>query len=112
MHPLISTARVEGTEVFDADGNKLGSVQSLMIGKQDGQVAYAVLSLGGWMGLGGERFPLPWTRLTYSPVFEGYVVQLSQSALKAAPPFAGDPEHRWNDADWRRQIDQYYAAFH
>ncbi len=110
MHPLISTERVQGTDVFDADGNKLGTVHSLMIGKQDGLVAYAVLSFGGWMGFGGELFPVPWSRLTYSTTFDGYVVTVRETELHAAPKFQGDADHRWNDGDWRDQIDRYYSA--
>jgi hypothetical protein len=56
---LISSSKVEGTAVFNVEGEKLGSVDCLMIDKQSGQVAYAVMSFGGFLGLGEKRHPVP-----------------------------------------------------
>lgn len=63
--PLISSDRVEGTKVFDQSGNSIGSVKRLMLEKVSGRVAYAVLSFGGLLGMGGEEHPIPWNQLTY-----------------------------------------------
>ena len=64
-HELISSDKVEGTAVYDRNGNKLGTVSNVMLDKRSGQVAYAVLSFGGFLGMGSSYHPLPWNQLTY-----------------------------------------------
>jgi uncharacterized protein YrrD len=56
---LIASNKVEGTAVYDRDGNKLGSVYNFMVDKQSGQVEYAALSFGGFLGVGTDYHPLP-----------------------------------------------------
>ena len=65
-HELISSDKVEGTSVYDRNGNKLGTVSNVMLDKRSGQVAYAVLSFGGFLGMGSSYHPLPWNQLTYN----------------------------------------------
>jgi sporulation protein YlmC with PRC-barrel domain len=62
---LISSEKVEGTAVYDRKGDKIGSVHHLMINKYTGQVAYAVVSFGGFLGIGAEYYPIPWRLLDY-----------------------------------------------
>ena len=57
---LIGSDKVEGTAVYGADQQKIGSVQRVMIDKVSGKVAYAVVSFGGFLGMGEEYFPMPW----------------------------------------------------
>lgn len=108
--PLISSEKVAGSTVYDHEGNKLGHVHSLMIGKANGQVAYAVICFGGWLGIGSQYFPLPWRALTYSTRHDGYVVWVDDTYLRTAPQFVSLDDEGWNDADWRQAIDRYYAA--
>ena len=61
---LIGSDKVEGTAVYDAKSEKMGSIERVMIDKRSGQVAYAVLSFGGFLGLGSDYYPLPWDALT------------------------------------------------
>src|SRR4030088_2364420 len=63
--PLIESDRVEGTTVYDPSGNNIGSVKRLMIEKISGRVAYAVMSFGGFLGMGTEEHSVPWNKLTY-----------------------------------------------
>ncbi len=84
---LISSDKVEGTSVYNPDGDKLGTVDSLMIDKRSGKVAYAVMSFGGFLGIGDRYHPLPWNVLTYDTGLDGYVVNLSKETLKEAPSF-------------------------
>jgi hypothetical protein len=93
-HQLISSARVEGTPVFDPAGTKLGSVHSVMIHKQSGQVAYAVLSFGGFLGIGGHVYPIPWEMLTYDEERHGYVADISAETVRNAPSMALDETDR------------------
>jgi hypothetical protein len=62
---LIGSDKVEGTAVYDATGEKMGSIERVMIGKISGQVAYAVLQFGGFLGLGSDYYPIPWASLSY-----------------------------------------------
>src|SRR3546814_11203498 len=71
---LISADKVKGTEVYNASGDKLGSINGVMIDKQSGKVAYADMSFGGFLGLGDRNHPLPWGVLPYSDKKGGYVV--------------------------------------
>jgi len=83
---LIASDKVEGTAVYNRAGDRLGSVYNFMVNKRSGQVAYAVLSFGGFLGIGTSYHPLPWNELTYDTSLGGYVVNRSREQLKAHPP--------------------------
>lgn len=104
---LIAAGKVEGTTVYDRSGQKIGSIYDVMIDKRSGQVAYAVLSFGGFLGVGENYNPLPWNQLTYDTQQGGYVVDMTEDRLKGAPTYAQDQDF---DADYRRQVDDYYGA--
>jgi hypothetical protein len=91
-HDAISSERVLGTTVYGPDGDKLGSIDGLMINKLNGRVRYAVLEFGGFLGLGTDRYPLPWSMLKYDTRLEGYVVPLTKEKLDGAA--AAVPERR------------------
>ena len=82
---LIASDKVAGTSVYDRSGNKLGSVSNLMLDKHSGQVAYAALSFGGFLGMGASYHPLPWNQLHYDPNQGGYVVNLTKEQLERLP---------------------------
>lgn len=104
---LISSDKVEGTAVYDPSGTWLGTIQSVMIDKVTGQVAYAVMSFGGFLGLGEKFFPVPWSQLRYEPSKEGYVTSITESQLADAPDY--DAQRSWEDLDWRDRLDRYYG---
>ncbi|QYU66159.1 PRC-barrel domain-containing protein [Leptolyngbya sp. 15MV] len=101
---LISSEKVEGTTVYSRDGNSLGSIHSVMIGKRDGQVAYAVVSFGGFLGLGQSYFPVPWSQLTYDPRYDGYVTDLTEDRLRGAPQYGTGTGADWNEPSWRSRV--------
>ncbi|MDB5377746.1 MAG: PRC-barrel domain protein [Rubritepida sp.] len=78
-----------------------------MINKMSGRVAYAVLSFGGFLGLGQKFFPVPWSQLRYEPGKEGYVTSITEGQLSGAPDY--DAGRSWDDADWRDRIDRFYG---
>lgn len=84
---LIASDKVEGTAVYDSQGEKLGSVYNFMVDKRLGHVAYAVMSFGGWLGMGESYHPLPWSALTYDTNLGGYRVSVSRDRLKNAPSY-------------------------
>jgi sporulation protein YlmC with PRC-barrel domain len=108
-HALISSRRVEGTPVYDRAGEKLGSVHSVMIGKRSGKVAYAVLSFGGFLGIGEHVHQIPWDMLDYDPGRDGYVVDLTREQLEAAPTFRVDEADRPRERSQDELVYAYYG---
>ena len=94
-HQLIASDRVEGTAVRRPGGERLGHIERLMIDKFTGQVSYAILSFGGFLGMGTDLLPLPWARLTYNPKFEAYELDIDDDELKRAPSFRADKDFDW-----------------
>ncbi len=108
---LISAAKVAGTPVFSADGEKLGTIQSVMISKATGQVAYVVMAYGGFLGLAVRRHPLPWAVLDYDPDVGGYRLGRPVGDLEGAPALAddADEDEHLADPDARARIDAHYT---
>ena len=109
-HALIAADKVEGTAVYDAQGEKMGSIHRIMIDKLTGKVDYAVMSFGGFLGIGDRYHPLPWAMLTYDEGLEGYVVNLSKERLQSAPSYA-EHEMMWNDPRFGTSVIDYYGPF-
>jgi hypothetical protein len=109
-HTLIASDRVEGTPVRRADGEKIGTIQRLMIDKLTGSVAYAVLSFGGFLGLGQKHAPIPWARLNYDPTLGAYHLELSNEELSGAPAIAAGDEFDWGDRTREVEIHNYYRV--
>src|SRR5690242_16393932 len=78
---LIGSDKVEGTAVYGPDDTKIGSIERLMIDKQSGKVSYAVLSSGGFLGMGDDHYPLPWHSLKYDTNLGGYRTGITQQQL-------------------------------
>jgi hypothetical protein len=104
---LIASDKVEGTAVYDRKGERLGSVYNFMVGKRSGQVAYAVLSFGGWLGMGESYHPLPWNTLTYDTEYGGYVVNLDKDRLRNAPSHKAGQDA--SDAGYWRRVKDYWG---
>ncbi|MCJ7994996.1 PRC-barrel domain-containing protein [Rhizobium cremeum] len=105
---LIASDKVEGTAVYGADGKRIGSIQRIILEKRGGRVAYAVLSFGGFLGIGDDYYPLPWEKLTYDEELDGYRVDLTREQIERAPRF------RSEDRDWYREngrsVYDYYGV--
>src|SRR5262249_6279385 len=82
---LIASDKVDGTSVYGADGKKIGAIERVMIDKISGKVAFAVLSFGGFLGMGEDFYPLPWSALNYDTNRGGYLVNLTKDQLETAP---------------------------
>ena len=105
---LIASSKVEGTAVYNRQGEHLGAVYNFMVDKFTGQVAYAVMSFGGFLGIGEGYHPLPWKALTYDTRLGGYVVDLDKDRLEEAPRY-GAGEDPFADPDYGRRLDDYYG---
>jgi hypothetical protein len=84
-HQLVASDRVEGTAVRRPNGDMIGHIERLMIDKVTGKVSYAILSFGGFLGIGANLIPLPWGRLRYNTKFEAYELDIDDEELKRAP---------------------------
>ena len=106
---LIAADKVQGTDVFNTGGDRLGSVHDLMIDKQTGQIVYAIMSFGGFLGVWNSYHPLPWQSLTYDDRQGGYVVNIDRSRLEGAPSYSGSDPDRWTDPSYGREVNSYYG---
>ncbi|MEP9380211.1 PRC-barrel domain-containing protein [Aquabacter sp. CN5-332] len=106
---LISGDKVSGTNVYNAAGEKLGSIYDVMIEKQSGKVAYAIMSFGGFLGIGNDYHPLPWSTLNYNVQQGGYVVNLTREQLEGAPHYAESEPPTW-DRDYETRVHDYYRS--
>ena len=107
---LISSDKVVGTAVYNRHGEHLGSVYNLMIDKYSGRVDYAVMSFGGFLGIGERYHPLPWQVLTYDERQGGYVVDTDRSQLEGAPSYSASDIPDWSDRAYGHRIDEYYGV--
>lgn len=106
---VISSDRVENTKVYNLTGDKLGTIDDLMIDKVSGQVRYAVLEFGGFLGMGTDRYPIPWSILKYDTSKDGYVVPLDKAQMESAPRYSTDMVPDYDDT-YRKSVDKYYGS--
>lgn len=102
---LIASDKEAGKAIYGAENKKIGSIESVMIDKDSGEIAYAVLSFGGFFGVGDEHYPVPWRLLRYDSELGGYRSDISGNRLKGAP------KHGSELYDWtarRAELDDYY----
>ena len=107
-HSLIGSDKVDGTAVYGPDQEKIGSIERVMIDKISGKVAYAVLSFGGFLGIGEDYYPVPWPTLNYDTNLGGYRINLTKDQLEKAPKYS-----ELQDWNWSRENDRrvhYYRA--
>ena len=110
-HDLISSDKVEGTTVYNRQGEKLGTVTSFMVGKRNGRIQYAVLSFGGLFGMGEKFYPLPWDTLTYDTDKGGYMVDIDKDRIEGAPSYDRGNEPTYDRAYGERVYGHYGLAY-
>jgi hypothetical protein len=108
--PLIESDRVEGTTVYDPKGESIGSIKRLMIEKISGKVVYAVMSFGGFLGLGAEEHTIPWNKLDYDTTLGGYRTDITGEQLRGAPNFYRGGDYDWSDRNRERELHDYWRA--
>ena len=94
--------KVEGTTVYGMDDTARDDRQDR------GKVAYAVTSFGGFLGTGGDYYPLPWSQLKYDTGLGGYRTNLTETQLKGAPKYSRSREWDWSDRSNDRKVYDYY----
>jgi len=106
---LISSNRVQGTEVYGSNGEHVGEIDHLMIERVSGRVAYAVMSFGGFLGMGKDFYPIPWNALSYDTTLDGYRTTVTREQVEGAPTYAGEG-FDWSDEDWHRRVHDHYKS--
>jgi hypothetical protein len=109
-HALIASDRVEGTVVRRMSGERIGTIQRLMIDKVSGNVAYAVLRFGGFLGIGDKHLPIPWSSLKFDTSTQAYHICISDAELAKAPSYATDADFDWGDRSEERKLHDFYRA--
>jgi len=104
---LIAADKVKGTKVYNPAGEDLGTIDDIMIDKASGRAIYAVMSFGGFLGMGEKFHPLPWATLKYDEQKGGYLVNLDKKVLEAAPNYDRGSQFAWTP-DYGRKVDSYY----
>lgn len=105
---LIASDKVEGTAVYNREGERLGTVRNFMVDKQTGKADYAVLEFGGFFGLGSDHYPLPWDMLDYDTAKGGYVIDITKEQLNEAPRYRDTDTPEYTD-DYGRTVYGYYG---
>jgi sporulation protein YlmC with PRC-barrel domain len=104
---LIASDKVEGTAVYNRAGERRGSISNFMVDKRSGKVEYAVLSFGGFLGIGSDQYPLPWDILHYDTHQGGYVIDMAKDVLEKAPRFSHERQPTFDRA-YGEQVYGYY----
>ncbi|SHI40323.1 PRC-barrel domain-containing protein [Wenxinia saemankumensis] len=103
---LVPSTAVDGTDVYSPNGDKVGHIDHLMIDKQSGNVAYAVMHFGGFLGMGEEEQTIPWRKLSYDTSRDGFVTDITKEQLDTAPA-RGDSGVA--DRDYEMRLHDYYG---
>lgn len=107
---LLSAGTIEGDDVCSLGGDKLGTIQDLMLDIKSGEIRYAVLSTGGFLGMGDRLFAIPWSSMRIDGANKRFMVDLDQERLKDAPGFDKDNWPDWSDVAWSTTVDSYFGS--
>jgi sporulation protein YlmC with PRC-barrel domain len=107
-HLMLSASTLTGDEVTNRTGDKLGHIKDLVIDTQTGQIQYAVMSTGGFLGLGDRLFALPWKVLDLDPEQHSFILDVGVERLKKAPGFDKDHWPDMGDQLWAKEVSSYY----
>src|ERR1019366_5383344 len=97
---VLAADTLTGNKVVNAQEEDLGSIEHLMIDLENGRVAYAVLSFGGFLGMGDKLFAIPWSSLTVDKVEKRFILKVDKELLKRAPGFDKDKWPNMSDRTW------------
>jgi hypothetical protein len=107
---LLSADTLTGDDVFNLQDEKLGTIEDIMLDTQQGKIRYAVLSCGGFLGMGDRLFAIPWSALTLDSEHKRFTLDVDKERLKDAPGFDKDNWPSWSDSTWSASVDSYYRT--
>jgi len=106
---LMGADTLMGENVYNLSDDKLGDIKEIMLDMRTGEVAYAVLSFGGFLGMGEKLFAVPWSALTLDTTNKRFLLNASRDQLKNAPGFDKDDWPDMADPTWTQEVDSYYS---
>jgi len=107
---VASAGTITGNEVRNLKGEDLGKIEEIMLETSTGTVSYAVLSFGGFLGMGDKLFAVPWRALSLNADEEGFVLDVEKDRLEEAPGFDKDDWPDFADPAWGLGIHEYYGV--
>jgi sporulation protein YlmC with PRC-barrel domain len=107
---VMSASTLTGDKVVNAAGEDLGKIQDIMIDTPTGRIGYAVLSFGGFLGMGDKLFAIPWDRLSLDEANKRFVLNIDKAKLEKAPGFDKDNWPDMADPSWGSRIYSYYGS--
>ena len=107
---VMASSTLEGDDVLNRQGEKLGKIEEIMLDVPTGRIAYAVLASGGFLGLGDKLFAIPWRSLTLDPENKCFVLDIAKDRLQQAPGFDQDHWPSMADESWAQQVHTYYSV--
>jgi sporulation protein YlmC with PRC-barrel domain len=109
---LMGADTLIGEDVFNRDDERLGDIKEIMLDMRAGKVAYAVLTFGGFLGVGEKLFAVPWNALTLDTVNKRFILDVKKEELKNAPGFDKDHWPNMADPTWINTVNSYYGVKH
>lgn len=106
---LMGASSLIGNDVYNHKGEDIGSIKEIMLDMRTGQVRYAVLSFGAFLGMGGKLFATPWTALALDTDNKRFVLNVDKERLAKAPGFDKDKWPDMADQTWANEIHTYYG---
>jgi sporulation protein YlmC with PRC-barrel domain len=106
----LSATTIIGDQVKNPQGEALGEIEAIMLDLDAGRVAYAVLSFGGFLGLGDKLFAIPWEALKLDPSAEVFILNADREMLQTAPGFDKDDWPQEADPKWLLSVYQHYGC--
>lgn len=106
---VLSAGTMTGDAVKNPQGENLGKLEEIMLDTRSGSVAYAVLSFGGFLGLGDKLFAIPWQALTLDADDHSFILDVNKETLQNAPGFDKNDWPETTDVDWLTGIYDYYG---
>ena len=107
---VLSASTLNGDDVYNPNGEKLGSIKEIMLDIESGKVCYAVLSFGGFLSLGEKLFAVPWSALTVDTGNKRIVMDADEERLKNAPGFDSEKWPNMADSTWEKSVHAYYGT--
>lgn len=107
---LMGAETLIGGDVYNTKGEDLGDIKEIMLDMRTGRVAYAVLSFGGFLGMGGKLFAVPWAALALDTEHKRFSLNVDKDRLASAPGFDKDKWPNMADAEWAKGIHAYYGT--
>jgi len=107
---LMGAGTLIGNDVYNHKDEDVGDIKEIMLDMSSGKVSYAVLSFGGFLGMGEKLFAVPWSALTLDTVNKRFVLNVEKDRLERAPGFDNDKWPNMSDPAWAKEIHSYYET--